>query len=356
LILQIKYKMESKYKVSTITLTCNIPDTKFNLYDISTSLSIDNTIIGIKYFFGNQKIIKGIYTDSKKPVKSFNNQMTLKYKFQNKIINIKVFFNGSFHFTGAPDSNTSKKITYDLYKLFIKLKIKMPLEVSQDTNNICIDKNNIIYNSSNVSFGYKLDKLDNNYTINSKNYTFNKTRNVFIAKTMVKKVHSILDINGNYIGLCKFNLLKYQRFYNNINVSIDFDNEIIKFRDKIIGQIEFTYDNNTNNDNNTQFKLQDIVTNINCINIVYRVPFVINRNLLTRNLLKNGYIVSYNPEIYSGVKLKIPTENNDNMITFLIFESGSIIGSNFKNESDISLYIDKLSNLLTTFQTTFQKS
>jgi TATA-box binding protein (TBP) (component of TFIID and TFIIIB) len=341
---------KNEYKVSTITLTCSIPCAKFNLYDISSNLVINDTIIGIKYFFGNQKIIKGSYIESKKPVKLFNNQMTLKYKFQHKIINIKVFSNGSFHFTGAPDSNISKKITYELYKLFITLKIEIPQEISQDTNNIYIDKNNIIYNSSKVSFGYKLDKLDNNYIINSKNYTFNKMRNVFIAKTMIKKVQSVLDINGNYIGLCKFNLLKYQRFYNNINVSIDIDNEIIKFRDKIIGQIEFTYDNNTTCINNNQIKLQDIVVTTNCINIVYRVPFVINRNLLCSKLLKNGYIVSYNPEIYSGVKLKIPTENNDNVITFLIFESGSIIGTNFKNLDDITLYIDKLSKLLTTFQ------
>jgi TATA-box binding protein (TBP) (component of TFIID and TFIIIB) len=310
------------------------------------NLSINNTIIGIKYFFGNQKIIKGVYTDSKKQVKSFNNQMTLKYKVGDKIINIKVFFNGSFHFTGAPDTKTSQEITYILYKLFTDLQIKVP-SISKDNNDINIDQNNIIYNSSNVSFGYK---SGDTYIINSKNFMFNKKRNVFISKTMIKKVQSVLDIDGNYIGICKFNLLKYQRFYNNTNITIDIDEETIKFKDKLIGHIEFNIDPPIINNNNC-VTIQDIVTTINCINIIYKVPFLINRNLLTRKLLEGGHIVSYNPEIYSGVKLKIPNGSNQ-MITFLIFESGSIIGSNFKNISDINGNMTQLLQILKNTLTT----
>lgn len=334
----------NNYKVSTITLTCNIPNTKFNLYDISTNLAIDNTIIGVKYFFGNQKIIRGIYTNSKKPVKSFNNQMTLKYNFQDKIINIKVFFNGSFHFTGAPDTNTSRKITYELYKLFINIKIDVPL--TYDNNNILIDNNNIIYNTSHESIGYKLNKLDNIYTINSKKFVFNKQKKIFILTTMFKRIQTVLDIDANYIGVFKFNLLKYQRFYNNANITMDIDLGLVKCRDTIIGKIEFIIDNNTNTThNNIKITSSDITVTINCINIIYRVAFKINRNLLTQKLLKMGHIASYNPEIYSGVKLKFPTKNNQ-LITFLIFESGSIIGSNFKDESNIDEYITKLHDIL----------
>jgi hypothetical protein len=108
-------------------------------------------------------------------------------------------------------------------------------------------------------------------------------------------------------------------------------------------------------------------TIVNCINIYFNIGFQINRESLYENLLNLDYICKYSPEIYSGINLsiKIPVnfneiiENKDKFeisnigrckctqkctcsnVSFLIFQSGNIIGSGFKNYEQIN-YISKI--------------
>ena len=55
---------ELNYKVSTITMSMQIPDSIFNLNNIGRYLDIDDTVLGIKYHYGNSSIIKGKYLTS----------------------------------------------------------------------------------------------------------------------------------------------------------------------------------------------------------------------------------------------------------------------------------------------------
>ena len=49
-------------KISTITLSCKLPDCQLNLTNIGKYLEIDNDIIGIKYNYADLSIMKGKYS------------------------------------------------------------------------------------------------------------------------------------------------------------------------------------------------------------------------------------------------------------------------------------------------------
>jgi len=49
-------------KISTITLSTQLPNCKINLINVGKYLDINDFIIGIKYQFGNLNILKGKYS------------------------------------------------------------------------------------------------------------------------------------------------------------------------------------------------------------------------------------------------------------------------------------------------------
>jgi hypothetical protein len=49
-------------KISTITLTTQLPNCEINLTNVGKYLEINDHVIGIKYQFGNLNIMKGEYS------------------------------------------------------------------------------------------------------------------------------------------------------------------------------------------------------------------------------------------------------------------------------------------------------
>ena len=352
------------YHISTITLNTFI-NQDINLLDLSTYLKVDDDILGYKYKWDNQVIIKGIFKKNNR-ISFFNNQMTLKLQHPiiNRIINVKIFSNGSFHFTGCTNTNDGELLTKLLIHKFNNIQCNDSIKVTRDTNGILFNKEtNVIYNDSLEAFGQRKD--DNNYTINNIFYQFIKTKNVFTSKKFTNKSKEVRDSNGMVIGNCEIRMLRGTKFYINNNIIIDMERESILLNEQLIGNIVYNTkpiinspvrDINTINYEIKKIQNCIIHTKINCINICFKTSFTINRLQLLESLKKLNYIITYNPEIYSGVKLAYKQNDQSkgicectdkcqcNTVTFLIFESGSIIATNFKD-------INCIDNVLKSFMT-----
>jgi len=94
-------------KISTITMTCNF-DTEFNVENIGKYFDLKNNVVNINYesIDGKQyhrSLLNNIKKNKKKKTKrSFYNQVTIGIKTSNdKIVNIKIFINGSIQMTGC---------------------------------------------------------------------------------------------------------------------------------------------------------------------------------------------------------------------------------------------------------------
>jgi TATA-box binding protein (TBP) (component of TFIID and TFIIIB) len=365
--------MDLPYKISTITMSMQIPDVNLNLMNIGKYMDIDDEIIGIKYNCGKISILKGTYSTSiykKSKVKNVNkintklfyNQASIIVKFEERLINVKLFGNGSLHLTGVKDTTDGKNVIFILYKKLLQLTKKYDnILLTLDSNNIYIDNNDNIYSRDSMNrtiIGFKY--LNNNeivYNIHKKEYIIDKKTGVFISKKFEsKRTRTLLDLNGQKIGYTKIELLKNKKklYKNNCNINFDYTNGFIYYdndnKSNIIGKFiyEFT-DNNYKlsqqevheQEIHNQEVLQDILEHnynctpfsidskiysleklstfsnekfqydINCINIYLKLDFELNRQRLFNELIKRNYIVEYKPEKYSGVKLryKIPKGN-----------------------------------------------
>jgi TATA-box binding protein (TBP) (component of TFIID and TFIIIB) len=350
------------YRISTITLNTFI-EKQINLQDLGTFLKIDNDILGYKYKSNNNIVVKGVFVGS---TSFFNNQLTLKLKHPkcDRIINVKVFNNGSFHFTGCTNVSDGKFLTEFLINKFNNVNCNIAVNLKNDANGISFDpKTNIIYNNLYKTFG---QKLDNKYMINNQCFFYNKQRNIFISEKFTNKTKQVLDRNGKNIGFCKIIMLKGSRLYNNSNIDIDISTEQVKYKDIVIGNIVFYIKEQKtilNKEISIEYKMNfidnyNITTKINCINACLKLNIIINRINLVRLLQESNYIVTYNPDIYYGVKLMYKqneyqdgkchckTKCTCNTITFLIFESGNIIVTNFKEMNSIQKIINKFKEIL----------
>jgi TATA-box binding protein (TBP) (component of TFIID and TFIIIB) len=399
------------YKVSTITMTMQIPDCQFNLNNIGRYLDIDDTILGIKYHYGNgESIIKGKYltaiykkskskNENKINKKLFYNQVSLIIKHIGKdkdnkncdenIVNVKIFGNGSLHLTGVKNTLEGQEIVLILYKKLEKFKNTFStILLTKDTNGVYLDSSNNVYSTkltNKTTIGYKLNSLI--YVINKKEYyitdidididSSTKKLRVFMSnKLEAKRTRNILNMDGKNIGYSKINLIRNKsKLYKN-NSNIHFDKNFIFYdgngTSTIIGNIsyeitqaklieneiitknliEYNYSCNPFITEPLQEKLNDINNlnmNVNTINIYFKLDFELNRQRLFNKLLELNYITEYTPEKYSGVKLTYKINQNYlndgkclcnnkctcNNITFLIFQSGNIIVTGFKNINDI---------------------
>ena len=397
---------ELNYKVSTITMSMQIPDSIFNLNNIGRYLDIDDTVLGIKYHYGNSSIIKGkyltsIYKKSKRKnqnkinKKLFYNQVSLIIKHNNNnvenSVNVKIFGNGSLHLTGVKNISEGKQIVLIIYEKLLKLKnYSVIMLLTKDVNGIYLDSSNNVYSTNDKNYiGYKLNSLI--YIINKKEYYIDHLQfknKVFISnKLESKRTRNILNMEGKKIGFSKINLIRNKsKLYKN-NSNIHFDKNFIFYdgngTSTIIGMIsyeiydeiltdlivpnfiEYNYNCNPFITEPDKLKLTDINylnMNINTINIYFKLDFELNRQRLFDKLLELKYISEYTPEKYSGVKLTYKINENYinnglclcntkctcNNITFLIFQSGNIIVTGFKN-------IDCIKNILKIFQIIINK-
>ena len=408
------------YKVSTITMSIKIPDCSLNLVNIGKYLKIDDDIIGIKYNFGScsNSILKGKYSTcmynksklknhNKISKKLFYNQVSIIIKIDDNIINVKLFNNGTLHLTGVKDINNSRRVVILLYEKLIKLANENDtILLILDTNGIYIDNNNNVYSKSNNKSIIGFKHCESNlilYNIHKKNYIY--INGQFIShKFESKRIKNILNLDGDKIGYSKIELLKNQSklYKNNPNVNIDYESNLIYYdstiNSQVIGKIRYEYfdlhkyESVSHNENYLEYqyscnpfinnilgildinKLSDKELNIdvNCINIYFKLDFLLNRQRLFNKLNENMYNCEYKPEKYSGVKLRYKTKSNkseDNIYgicscnnkcicsnsTFLIFQSGNVIAMGFKSISEIQTVLDNFTILINSLKDTIKK-
>lgn len=383
-------------KISTITLSTQLPDCKINLINVGKYLKLNDSIIGIKYQHGNFNILKGKYSTTvfrkaknKKQEKIsqilFYNQVSLIINLSfNSNINVKLFGNGSLHLTGCKSVNDGVEVTKIIYNILKQYdNTKDIVFLCKDENGVLLDSNNFIYTyDSKQIIGYKNNKINNSYIIQKKEYEIDHHTGMFISKRLeTQRRKTIINFNNQVIGYSKIELFKNKsKFYkNNAHIYYDKINNLIYYKnDTIIGKILYDFNEKsiTKLDslpdffeykyNCTMFEkeylLKDyslINVDINCINVYFNLNMEINRLKLYKLLISLDYICKYHPESYSGVKLlyKLPICSNESdghckcsnkctctNITFLIFQSGNVIVTGFKNENYIK---DIIKNFVT---------
>lgn len=415
------------YKISTMTMSCKIPNCQLNLLNIGKYLEIDHEVIGIKYSHANLNVMKGqycttIYKKSKNKVIEkinktlFYNQISVIVKANSHDINVKLFGNGSLHLTGCRSKNDAVKVSKCIYQKLKQLQnMYTEIILSKDTNNILLDKDNLIYSYSDFQIiGYKDTKINNQniYNINKKEYIIDENTKMFISiKEEIQRKRILLNLDGKQIGYAKIELLKnHNKLYRkNGNLYYDWKNKLIFHNESnIIGRIVYEMDekmisdvdrfddvfeikyiinpfSDTYNDYILNTNLIDseyektIDINIHCINICLSLQSKINRQKFYENLVNLNFICKYRPESYSGIKLiyKIQDFQNESHsneiisknfisskydgkcyctckcictnITFLIFQSGNIIVTGFKNTDQIDEILLSFLNIWKSF-------
>lgn len=380
-------------KISTITLSTKLPDCQLNLTNVGKYLDIDDEIIGIKYNYADLSIMKGKYSttiykkakvkDAEKIKKTlFYNQISIILNNSGNNVNVKLFGNGSLHLTGCKSIVEGYAVTRKIYdKLQTLVRSKDTILLTKDANSILVDKDHLVYSyDSKTIIGYCKDWQNKHYIINKKDYIIDSKTNMFITQKMeTQRRHFIHNLNGEYIGYTRIELLKNRhKFYkNNNNIFFDIENGLIYYNnDTIIGKIIYDIDNSKITDvksvediqeiqyecnpfYNSNYTLTDdqlqnaIDLNVNCMNVYFTIDYKINRQRFYERLIQMNYICKYKPESYSGIKFlyKVPLNEGNGInngicpctnkctcinITFLIFQSGNVIATGFKTNEQVS--------------------
>jgi len=375
-------------KISTITLSTKLQNCQLNLTNIGKYLDIDNDIIGIKYNYAGFSIMKGKYSTTiykkaktkdvnKINQKLFYNQISIIVNNNGNNVNVKLFGNGSLHLTGCKAICEGRIVTRKIYdKLKTLIDKKDIILLTKDMNGVLLDKDKLVYSySSNQIIGYCKDMEMKGYIIHNKDYIIDNKTNQFITEKMeTQRRHFISNFDGECIGYTKIELMKNRhKFYKrNNNIYFDSDNGLIYYNNEsIIGKVayyinkeniidtlqfndimEIDYDCNpfTNKKQEIFETLEDdqIDLNVNCMNVYFNINYTINRQRFYERLISMNFICKYKPESYSGIKIvyKIPLYKTKCKssgicpctskctcinITFLVFQSGNVIATGFKN-------------------------
>lgn len=404
-------------KVSTITLSTQIPNCTLNLTNIGKYLDIDDTILGIKYSYGAMNVLKGKYlTTIYKKAKAknidkvnktlFYNQVSLVVQCANNQVNVKLFGNGSLHITGCKFVEEGYHVTRMIIK---KLKYlvdkKNTIVLCQDENGVYLDKDNLVYSQTSYQIiGHK--QTLNSYIIHKKEYEIDFHTGLFISKKIeTGRRRNILDFEGDYVGSAQIQMLKAKNKFYKKNNKLYFDrtsNLIHYNNDNIIGKVVYDLDQAEQSIDtkcqNAQENVCDLVVeteyqcnpflcdhtcideqteislHVNCINVYFNIDYEINRQRLYEWLISKKYLCRYKPESYSGIKLvvKVPVDFDQNSskfsgkctcsskclctnITFLIFQSGNVIATGFKNTEHILPITHFFSTLLSEMQDIVKK-
>ena len=356
-----------------------------------------------------------------------------------KQINVKLFGNGSLHITGCKSEYDGKYVTELVYNKLKMISYKThTIILSSNSYGVLLDSNNFIYkqykqlnendnSSTKNSMYYNIigfyDQKTNLYVMNNKEYVvFNKIKNSFISKKNdLQKMKSICNNNSDVIGVFSYcknkkqNIIKLNDVIDmnkNETISTDYNNyRIIEYKcNPFLNKNFNTYSEypdsftkqgvraftlqdpglstpewSKHDDTFHKYVLDNIKVNIDCINITYQLPYLINRNKLYEFFIDNNYICKYNPQTYSGIKFiyKLPFHNinckfetfhsddylqkdqnkvqNKNgickcnvkciclNITFLIFRSGNIIITGFKDVQQIKSVLHEFNNIMKKF-------
>ena len=229
-------------KVSTITLSTQLPYCKLNLTNIGKYLDIDDVILGIKYNYADVSIMKGMYSTTvykKAKIKNidkinkklFYNQVTIIVNNNGNNVNVKLFNNGSLHLTGCKKVNDGVDVSKIIYSKLKMMKNKIEnILLTKDSNGVIVDNDNLIYSyTDNNIIGY-IRKLDNEkiYIIDKKELSIDLKTKMFISNKIEKqRSRYIYNFDGEKIGFSKIELLKNRnKFYKN-NTNIYFGSNLL---------------------------------------------------------------------------------------------------------------------------------
>jgi TATA-box binding protein (TBP) (component of TFIID and TFIIIB) len=381
--------MEQDIKISTITMSIQVPECILNLTNIGKYLQIDSDIVGIKYNCASFSILKGRYCTTvykKAKLKDltkinqhlFYNQISIVVNNLGNYVNVKLFGNGSLHLTGCKSIQEGTQVTKLVYEKLLTLREKTDMVLLiENVDGVLIDKDNLVYSQSDKRIiGYMKSK--NIYIIHKKEYEIDKKTKLFISrKVEAYRTKELLSMDGKAAGVFKLELIKNRKklFKRNNNIRYDYENGVIYCNDDtILGKMIYTlFDTTSSNrtknpivfehsymcdpfdklDVNIESLLSKIDININCINVYFKMKYHINRQKLYDKFIDYNLLCKYTPESYSGIKLifKIPIvyDEIENLsghctctnkctcsnITFLVFQSGNVIATGFRTQEQI---------------------
>lgn len=359
--------------ISTITVYIQNALPICNILNIGKYIEIDENIIGLKYKRGEYIVKRGIYNKS---TTGFNNQISIILCYNNKNFNVKIFKNGSIQITGCKnigDINTIKNILINKLDKF-KNNFDTILLSKDSDSSAFLDNNNLLYNKDGKIFGYKHNEQPL-YTLIPLNtdiqnyYKFDKNIDKFLlnSKNSSKYKKDIVNNNGYFIGHKCINMNKYcKRFFNNPNIIIE--ESFIYYNNKIIGNIEYKI-NNLLTEYSTDSNYYELEYSCNpfisknskkeCINMCINISFDINFNINLDNAIIKLQKLNFNArKSYHYIKLiyicNCKSICSCNKKTFLIFKTGKIIGSGFKDYTDISNSVQKIIHFFHTNPSTAQ--
>jgi TATA-box binding protein (TBP) (component of TFIID and TFIIIB) len=331
--------MTFAYKISTITLSSTLDGCELNLFNIANWIPIDDTIIGVAY----NDIIRGSLSKRS----GFYNQMTLIISHNGKSVNVKVFNNGTLNMTGCKSESDGREIHDKFLGYLRNWNPCVTLPVVTLENGIYIVRHGGVFVYSckfkRIIGEYKDDK----YIINRAVFDLVESR--FIACKDFTKKRVIYDKDGVLCGYLK-PIYTCGRLYKNAKANLVLQGNDIVANGNIIGRItegtvEGAVEGAVEGDHSTydispfSSLLSEIPeTHINCINISFNIGYKLNRSRLFEALSQTCYTV-YNPDVYSGVMLKYPTQSGH--VTFLIFQSGNVILGGLKSIESIDGFLRK---------------
>jgi TATA-box binding protein (TBP) (component of TFIID and TFIIIB) len=261
--------------VFTMTLSIDL-GYNVNLLNIAKYLTIDDTILGIKYKFGERTFVKGLYI--RKSQKSFYNQVSLIVKGRTKDLNVKIFQNGKLQLTGCKERGDAVYVKKILLQYFMSISgtekielrkvlapgappvkvptglptppVKVPTEylapraptgmyVDQD---ILVDNDNFLYGYNRGGWkciGYVTQTGD--YIVDNK--IVSKIAGFFITQKKYLNSYLVYDNRGVLIGKKKLRLKYYKKLFNKFKLDevVDGDKILLMHGDNIIGEIIYEW-------------------------------------------------------------------------------------------------------------------
>lgn len=348
-----------------------------NLFNASLYLPIDSFIIGLGY----NDYTRGAYPINKK---SFYNQLSLIVFCDGKHMNVKLFRNGTLQVTGCQQESSGDTIANSLYTRMVDINGVIQKHVTFDSNGIpLVEFNNKMYMYSKNSRAVFGEKTGSKYTMNREPLVIKHLdgETCLITYNHFTKNKNIYNLDGILIGKSKVKLLKnMKRLYSNpgslkrlgsddCSMYIN-DTMVAKIAYEIHGRHTAALDNSKNTvdyDKSTGVGSSVPIANINisCINIHFKLGYTIDRLSFSTFIKENGYICTFNPNSYSGVRLvfKVPiTETPGYLdknivknisdgtlfynIIILIFHTGSVIVTGLKSRSSIPMILSVFDDIL----------
>lgn len=351
------------YKITTITSSVSYPEgTIMNLYNIAKFIPIDDTVVGLKYLVKpGHVLVRGKYNACGA---SFYNQISLVMFVNDKNVNVKIFKNGTLHITGCKQPGDPVVIARILEGYYTRSQsVSVPAKLYKTSDNVLVIDDDMLYSRKTQQvFGY-VERANwinallgecTTYCIGTDKAI--KHRDFLLSVRTVSNRRVIYNLDGEKVGYTSIRLHgNCRKLFKHKNLVVDYNTDNILVGDICIGRIIYNISGPTCTTRTPHTyscsmyqsgpPLSDPVVNINCINVVFNTGFKINRQILYEHLESDGRIVMYDPQKYSGVRLVL--QSGGSRASFMIFHSGNVIGSGFKNIESIDAYIEEFKELVT---------